>query len=68
MEWKQVERNWTQYKDRVQDRWDELTADELNQIGGSYNELVGKLQEKYGITQQQAERELEEFQSTVRSF
>lgn len=66
MEWKEVERNWTQYKDRVQDRWDELTADELNQIGGSYNELVGKLQEKYGITQQQAERELEEFQSTVR--
>ncbi len=68
MEWKQVERNWTQYKDRVQDRWDELTADELNQIGGSYNELVGKLQEKYGITQQQAERELEEFQSTVRWY
>jgi uncharacterized protein YjbJ (UPF0337 family) len=64
MEWKDVERNWTEYKDRVQDRWDQLTADELNQIGGSYNEMVGKLQEKYGITQQQAERELEEFQST----
>ena len=66
MEWKDVERNWTEYKDRVQDRWDELTRDELDQIGGSYNELVGKLQEKYGITQQQAERELEEFQITVR--
>ena len=66
MEWKQVERNWTEYRDRVQDRWDELTRDELDQIGGSYNDLVGKLQEKYGITQQQAERELEEFQSTVR--
>lgn len=66
MEWKQVERNWTEYRDRVQDRWDELTRDELDQIGGSYNELVGKLQEKYGITQQQAERELDEFQSTVR--
>jgi uncharacterized protein YjbJ (UPF0337 family) len=65
MEWKDVERNWTEYKDRVQDRWDELTRDELDQIGGSYNELVGKLQEKYGITQQQAERELDEFQSTV---
>ena len=67
MEWKEVERNWTEYRDRVQDRWDELTRDELDQIGGSYNELVGKLQEKYGITQQQAERELEEFQTTVRS-
>ena len=66
MEWKEVERNWTEYRDRVQDRWDELTRDELDQIGGSYNDLVGKLQEKYGITQQQAERELEEFQSTVR--
>lgn len=66
MEWKEVERNWTEYRDRVQDRWDELTRDELDQIGGSYNELVGKLQEKYGITQQQAERELEEFQTTVR--
>lgn len=67
MEWKEVERNWTEYRDRVQDRWDELTRDELDQIGGSYNDLVGKLQEKYGITQQQAERELEEFQTTVRS-
>jgi len=65
MEWKDVERNWTEYKDRVQDRWDQLTRDELDQIGGSYNDLVGKLQEKYGITQQQAERELDEFQSTV---
>jgi uncharacterized protein YjbJ (UPF0337 family) len=65
MDWKEVERDWSQYRDRVQDRWSELTVEELDQIGGSYDRLVSTLQDKYGITQEQAELELKEFQSTV---
>jgi len=65
MQWKDVEKKWPEYRDKVQDRWGELTTDELNEIAGSHELLVNKLQEKYGITQLQAERELAEFQSSV---
>jgi uncharacterized protein YjbJ (UPF0337 family) len=67
MEWKDVESRWNQFKGKVQQRWGKLTGDDIDEIAGSYQQLVGKLQEKYGITQQQAERELEEFQNTVRA-
>ena len=61
MDWKEVQRSWKLYRDRIQDRWSELTTEELDEIGGSYERLVSALQEKYGITQQQAEHELREF-------
>jgi uncharacterized protein YjbJ (UPF0337 family) len=67
MDWKDYEKKWNQFKGRVQERWSELTTEELDQIAGSYDRLVAKLQEKYGITKQQAEQELEEFQNTVRA-
>jgi uncharacterized protein YjbJ (UPF0337 family) len=61
MDWKVVQKSWKLYRDRIQDRWSELTTEELDEIGGSYERLVSTLQEKYGITQQQAELELKEF-------
>jgi uncharacterized protein YjbJ (UPF0337 family) len=61
MDWKEVQKSWKLYRDRIQDRWSELTTEELDEIGGSYERLVSTLQEKYGITQQQAELELKEF-------
>jgi uncharacterized protein YjbJ (UPF0337 family) len=67
MDWKDVEKKWSQFRVSVQERWGELTSEELDQIGGSYDRLVSKLQEKYGITRQQAEHELAEFQNTVRA-
>lgn len=67
MDWKNVEERWKQVRDKVQDRWNKLTSDELDEIGGSYDRLVSKLQEKYGLTKQQAETELNDFESTVRA-
>lgn len=67
MDWKEAEKRWMQIRDKVQDRWDKLTSEELDQIGGSYDRLVNKLQEKYGLTKQQAEAELNEFEHTVRA-
>jgi uncharacterized protein YjbJ (UPF0337 family) len=65
MDWKEVKRGWKLYRDKVQDRWSELTTEELDEIGGSYERLVSALQEKYGITQEQAELELREFHSAA---
>lgn len=67
MDWKNVEHTWATLRSKVQERWTDLTAEELDRIGGNYDLLVDTLQEKYGLTRPQAERELEHFQNTVRA-
>lgn len=60
-----VERAWKQFKSTVQRRWTLLTGDDLDLIAGNYDRLVAKLQERYGMTRQQAERELDEFRASA---
>lgn len=53
--------NWKQFKGDIQRRWGELTDDELDQMEGKREKLIGKIQEKYGRTREQAEREVDEW-------
>ncbi|MBT0586775.1 CsbD family protein [Alteromonas oceanisediminis] len=57
----QVEGNWKQLKGKAQQKWGDLTDDELDKMKGSRTELVGKIQEKYGKSKEEAEREVDEF-------
>ncbi|MGQ0548828.1 MAG: CsbD family protein [Armatimonadota bacterium] len=50
---------WRQLRGHIKAKWGQLTDDELDQIEGNYDILVGKIQEKYGTTRQQIERELD---------
>lgn len=60
---------WRQIKGSIQERWGELTNDELDQINGEREQIVGKLQEKYGYTREKAEKELDEHLSnTAQNF
>jgi uncharacterized protein YjbJ (UPF0337 family) len=54
--------NWKQFKGKVKEQWGKLTDDELDVIEGRQEMLVGKIQERYGITREEAERQFEEFQ------
>jgi uncharacterized protein YjbJ (UPF0337 family) len=64
MNWDQVEANWKQFKDKVRETWGKFTDDELDVLNGTREEFVGKLQEKYGLTREEAEKELDEHLST----
>lgn len=61
MNWDRVEGNWKQFKGQVQTKWGELTDDEIDQIDGRREILIGKIQERYGIAKDQAEREVDEY-------
>jgi len=52
---------WTQMKGDIRSRWGKLTDDDLTQIQGEAEKMIGKLQERYGYKRDQAERELNEF-------
>jgi uncharacterized protein YjbJ (UPF0337 family) len=50
---------WKQVRGQVRGWWGKLTDDDVEKVGGSYDKLIGLLQEKYGYTKQQAEEEFE---------
>jgi uncharacterized protein YjbJ (UPF0337 family) len=63
----QFEGKWKQLKGSVKQRWGKLTDDDITMLSGKKDQLVGKLQERYGITREQAEKEADEWASATRS-
>jgi uncharacterized protein YjbJ (UPF0337 family) len=50
---------WTQFKGRVREQWGKLTDDDLDQIQGKSEQLIGRLQERYGWAREDAQREVD---------
>ncbi|WP_424966802.1 MULTISPECIES: CsbD family protein [unclassified Dinoroseobacter] len=59
MNWDQIEGEWKQFKGKVQDKWGELTDDEIDQIEGNRTRLEGTIQSKYGKTKEEAKEEVD---------
>ena len=62
MNWDIVKGNWKQFRGEVQAQWGKLTDDHLDIISGKRIELAGKIQEAYGITKDEAEQQIKEFE------
>lgn len=56
------EGQWTTLKGEVRERWGKLTDDDLDQIAGKRDQLLGTLQKRYGYARDEAERELKEWE------
>lgn len=61
MNWDIVEGNWKQLTGKAKQRWGKLTDDDLVQIHGKREQLIGRIQERYGLSRSDADRELERF-------
>lgn len=59
MNWDRVKGNWKQFKGNAQKQWGKLTDDELDQVNGDREILIGKVQERYGIARDEAERQVD---------
>ncbi len=59
--WDRIEGKWKQLKGDIRSRWGDLTDDEVEQAAGNREKFVGILQEKYGKSRQDVERELDEW-------
>ena len=53
--------NWLQFKGKVKEQWSKLTDDDLDEIDGKREQLLGKIQERHGITKDEAEKQVTEW-------
>ena len=65
MNWDRISGQWKQYKGKAKEKWGQLTDDEIDIIAGKRDQLVGKVQERYGIARDQAEKEVDQWGNTL---
>ena len=65
MNWQQIEGQWQQLKGDIRSRWGKLTNDDLAFVGGQRDKLIGKIQERYGVLEEQAKKEVDEWTTRV---
>lgn len=65
MNWNQIEGNWKQFSGKAKEKWGKLTDDSYTRIAGRRDQLVGKIQEVYGITQAEADRQVRDWESSL---
>ncbi|WP_075293262.1 CsbD family protein [Pararhizobium arenae] len=63
MNWDMIEGKWKEYRGKAQAQWGKLTDDDLDVIAGRRQELAGRIQVRYGIEKEEAERQVEEWSS-----
>jgi uncharacterized protein YjbJ (UPF0337 family) len=57
MNWDRIEGKWKQFTGAARSRWGKLTDDDLQNLTGQKDQLVGMIQERYGIAKEEAEKQ-----------
>ena len=66
MNWDRIEGNWKQATGKVKEQWGKLTDDDIAFVAGKRDQLAGKIQERYGIAKDEAERQVSEWERNAR--
>jgi len=65
MNWDQIKGEWREAKGKLRSKWGKLTDDDLEQIAGKKDILVGRLQQRYGWKKDQAEESIDDYLKTL---
>jgi len=63
--WDQIEGKWKEFKGKAKQNWGKLTDGDLDVIEGSRDELIGKVQYRYGVAREEAEREVDDWRRSI---
>lgn len=63
--WEQIKGNWKQFVGKARQQWGELTDDDMAKVNGKREELVGVIQERYGIAREEASRQVDEWKDKL---
>jgi uncharacterized protein YjbJ (UPF0337 family) len=61
MNWDELEAKWKLYKAQIREKWSKLTDDDIHAIAGKRDQLIGRLEERYGIAKLDAAEQAEAF-------
>lgn len=61
MKWDQIEAQWKQFAGSARAHWNKLTEDDWQAITGTKGHLVGRIQKRYGIAREEAEKQVDEW-------
>ena len=67
MNWDQIEGMWKQFTGSAKERWGKFTDDDMQTLTGQKEHLVGKIQERYGIAREEAEKQAEAWSATLKA-
>lgn len=62
MNWDKIKGNWKQFRGQVKQHWGKLTDQDMDRIEGKREELTGRIQNAYGVSKEEAERQIDEFE------
>jgi uncharacterized protein YjbJ (UPF0337 family) len=65
MNWDTIQGNWKQLTGRAKQQWGKLTDDDLQVVAGHRDMLAGKIQERYGIAKDEAEKQLSAWEKSA---
>ena len=63
-----IEGNWKQFKGKVKEQWGKLTDDDLDVIAGKREQLLGRIQERHGISKDEADIQIKDWEQRNPSF
>ena len=61
MNWDTIEGNWKQFKGSAREKWGKLTDSDWNIVAGKKDQLIGRIQERYGINKDEALKQVDEW-------
>ena len=62
MNWEQIQGNWHQAMGKAREQWGQLTDDDLSVVAGRRDQLAGKIQERYGVALDDAQKQIAAWQ------
>lgn len=68
MNWDHIEGQWKQQRGKATHHWGKVMNDELAVTAGKYEDLVGRLQERFGIAKEGARAEVDELKKTIKQL
>jgi uncharacterized protein YjbJ (UPF0337 family) len=66
MNWDRIEGNWKQVTGKARERWGELTDSDFEAVAGRRDQLVGRIQERYGIARDLAQKQADEWAKALK--
>ena len=66
MNWDRIEGNWKQVMGKAREKWGKLSNDDIEVVGGRRDQLVGRIQERYGIARDVAQHQVDEWAAALK--